>query len=64
MSWLCLYVDEDAGDKAVVRALRERGADVVTYIDVGMIQHSDEEHLLRATELGCALYSFNPGFRR
>ena len=44
-----LYIDEDAMDKDLVQALRARGVDVMTALDAGMIERSDEEHLDYAT---------------
>ena len=38
-----LYVDEDALDKDLVRALRARGVDVVTALEASMIERPDEE---------------------
>lgn len=46
---------------ALVRALRARGVDVLTALDSGMIERSDEEHLEYATKEGRVLYSFNVG---
>ncbi len=54
-----LYLDEDAMDSDLVRALRLRGLDVVTALDLGLISSTDEEHLERAIEDGRVLYSFN-----
>lgn len=56
-----LYLDEDAMDHSLVRALRTRGVDVVTALDVGLIQRADEEHLEFAASQGRTLYSFNKG---
>jgi hypothetical protein len=56
-----LYLDEDAMDLALVRALRARGVDVLTAREMGMIERPDEEHLVRATREGRVLYSFNVG---
>lgn len=56
-----LYVDEDAMDKDFVQALRARGIDVLTALEAGMIERSDEEHLKLATEQGRVLYTFNVG---
>ena len=56
-----LYIDEDSGDRHLAQALRARGVDVVTAQEVGMVEHSDAEHLQYATEHGRALYSFNRG---
>ena len=44
-----LYIDEDAMDRALLQALRVRGADVVTALDAGMIECQDEHHLEYAT---------------
>jgi len=56
-----LYVDEDAMDKDLVRALRSRGVDVISALDAGMIERKDEEHLRYATAQGRVLYTFNVG---
>ncbi len=56
-----LYVDEDAMDKDLVRALRARGIDVLTALEAGMIERDDSEHLDYATAQGRVLYSFNVG---
>lgn len=45
--------------RALLQALRARGVDAVTALDVGMIQRPDEEHLDWATAHGRVLYSFN-----
>jgi hypothetical protein len=44
-----------------VEALRKRGIDVLTPLDAGMLQKSDEEQLRFATRQGRALYTFNIG---
>lgn len=54
-----LYVDEDAMDEDLVRALRVRGIDVLTALEAEMIEHLDEEHLEFATRERRVLYSFN-----
>lgn len=56
-----LYLDEDALDGDVVRALRRRGVDVVTADEAGMRHRADAEHLSYAAAQGRALYSFNTG---
>jgi hypothetical protein len=43
----------------LVTALRSRGVQVVTVLDVGLTEKTDEEQLSFATELGCVLYTFN-----
>jgi hypothetical protein len=56
-----LYFDEDSMRQALVQALRARAVDVVTALDVGMIEVADEEHLEWAAAQGRVLYSFNVG---
>lgn len=56
-----LYLDEDAMDSDLVRALRLRGMDVVTALDLGLANSSDEAHLQAAADAGRVLYSFNVG---
>jgi len=56
-----LYIDEDSGDRDLVRALRARGVDVLTAQEVGMIERTDAEHLQFAAEQNRVLYSFNRG---
>ena len=56
-----LYFDEDSMRHALVHALRARGIDVQTALDVGMIERSDEDHLRFATAQGRVLCSFNVG---
>ena len=58
---LRLYLDEDSMRRSLVRALRVRGVDLITVLDVGMIERKDVEHLDYATEQGCVLCSFNVG---
>lgn len=56
-----LYLDEDSMDKDLVSALRARGLDVVTALEMGKIHISDEEHLIYASQVGRVLFSFNRG---
>ena len=56
-----LYLDEDSMRRSLVRALRVRGVDLITALDVGMIEREDAEHLDYATEQGRVLCSFNVG---
>ena len=56
-----LYFDEDSMHRSLVRVLRARGVDVITALDVGMIERDDAEHLACATERGRVLCSFNAG---
>lgn len=54
-----LYFDEDSARESLARELRFRGADVVTAIDAGMAQRTDEEQLEWAAANSRVLYSFN-----
>ena len=56
---LHLYLDEDAMDHDLLRALLARGVDVTTALQAGMIEREDSEHLDYATAQGRVLYSFN-----
>lgn len=44
---------------ALVEALRARGVDVLTALEAGMIERTDEEQLDYATTQGRVLFSFN-----
>src|SRR6266853_2628895 len=54
-----IYIDEDAMDSDLVAALRSRGVNVITALDAGLTEKSDEKQLAFAAEHGCVLYSFN-----
>jgi uncharacterized protein with PIN domain len=54
-----LYLDEDAMDSDLARALRLRGVDVTTALDAGLTNSADEEQLEYATKHERTLYSFN-----
>jgi uncharacterized protein with PIN domain len=54
-----LYFDEDSMRHSLVRALRSRGVDVLTALDVGMIERPDEEHLIYASTHGRVLCTSN-----
>ena len=56
-----LYFDEDSARHSLARELRFRGADVVTAIETGMAQKTDEEQLEWAAANARVLYSFNRG---
>jgi len=47
--------------EALVKALRTRGLDAITALEVGMIDRDDAEHLDYATTNGSVLFSFNVG---
>jgi len=54
-----LHLDEDAEAHALVRALRDRGVDVSTSNEAGLIEISDEEQLLWATGKRRVLLTYN-----
>lgn len=53
-----LYFDEDA-DARLAMALRQRGYDVMTTADVGLLEASDEEQLVYAASQQRALVTHN-----
>ena len=59
MSQIKLYIDEDAMHSRLVAALRSRGVPVITVLDAGLTEKTDEEQLAFATERECVLYTFN-----
>ena len=46
-------------DRNLVQAVRARDVDVITALEAGMIERTDEDHLDYATVQGRVLYSFN-----
>ena len=54
-----LYLDEDSMQRGLVEALSLRGVDVVTALEAGLKERSDQQHLEYAASQGRALYSFN-----
>ena len=54
-----LYLDEDSMSHSLVDGLRGQGVEVLTALEAGLIQASDEEQLVFATSNGAAIYSFN-----
>jgi Domain of unknown function (DUF5615) len=54
-----IYIDEDAMDSDLVAALRSRGVTVITALDAGLTEKSDDEQLAFAAEHGYILYTFN-----
>lgn len=61
MTTIRLYFDEDTMRHSLVRALRSRGIDVTTALDVGMIERPDADHLAYASSQGRVLCSSNAG---
>ena len=57
------YTDEHVA-RAVVRGLRQRGVDVLTVPEAGMLGASDEEHLARAQAEGRVLFTQDEDFLR
>ena len=48
------YLDENV-QTVIAKQLRRKGIEVVTPGDLGTLGNSDENHLKRATEMGCVL---------
>ena len=59
MSEVRLYVDEDAGERAVVQGLRARGIDVLTTIEAHQCGATDRNQLAFAVQEGRTIYTFN-----
>ena len=57
------YTDEHV-PKAVVHGLRQRGVDVRTVVEAGMLGATDEEHLMHARGEGRVVFRQDPGFLR
>ncbi len=57
------YTDEHVS-KAVVRGLRQRGVDVLTVFEAGLLGASDQEHLRRAQEEGRVVFTQDEDFLR
>ena len=56
MSQIRLYLDEDAGQRSVVEALRNLKIDVITTWEAKNIQLSDPDQLVWATQQGRVIY--------
>ena len=61
MSVLRLYLDEDAGENAVVQGLRARGINVLTTVEVNRCGTTDQDQLAFAAQQGRSIYTFNVG---
>jgi uncharacterized protein with PIN domain len=57
------YTDEHVA-RAVVRGLRQRGVDVLTVPEAGMLSASDEEHLALARSKGRVVFTQDDDFLR
>ena len=56
-----LYLDEDSMRHALVVALRKRHVDVLTALEAGATEQTDEQQLVLASAHHRAVYSFNVG---
>ena len=54
-----LYLDEDSSDTDLLKALRLRGADVLSALEAGMLNESDEAQLTWAAEHERVMFSSN-----
>lgn len=61
MSDVRLYVDEDAGENAVVQGIRARGFDVLTTIEAHQCGATDQDQLAFAVQQRRTIYTFNVG---
>ena len=61
MNQICLYLDEDALQDTLVRALQSSCVNVMTAADADRLGVSDEEQLIWAAQQGRVIYSFNMG---
>ena len=61
MSEVRLYLDEDAGEIAVVQGLRARGFDVLTTVEADRCSTTDSEQLSFAVHQRRTIYTFNVG---
>jgi hypothetical protein len=61
MSEVRLYMDEDAGENAVVQGLRARGFDVLTTVEAGHCGKSDQDQFAFAIQQRRTIYTFNVG---
>jgi uncharacterized protein with PIN domain len=57
------YTDEHVS-KAVVRGLRQRGVDVLTVFEAGLLGASDQDHLRKAREEGRVVFTQDEDFLR
>ena len=55
MGLIQIYLDEDAGHRGLVNALRSRDVTVLTAVEAALTGKPDEEQLAYATERECVL---------
>lgn len=60
---ISFYLDEHVGT-AVVNGLRQRGVDVLTVAEAGLLGAPDEDHLARARSEGRVIFSQDTDFLR
>lgn len=58
---ITLYIDEDSGDLDLADALRQRGVNVLTTLEVERIRCKDDDQLKWATAQGRVIYTCNRG---
>ena len=58
------FCTDEHVSKAVVRGLRQRGADILTVPEAGMLGASDQEHVARARQEGRVLLTQDDDFLR
>lgn len=56
-----LYLDEDAIQRGLIKALRSRNVDLLTAHETNLLTASDEEQLHYAASVGRAIFTFNRG---
>ena len=63
MATIKFYMDEHVA-KAVVNGLLQRGVDVLSAVDAGLLGTPDEEHSTRARSESCVLFTQDDDFLR
>ena len=63
MSSVRYYVDEHVGN-AVVQGLRQRGVDILTVVEAGMLSTTDEAQLAFALNAGRVIFTQDGDFLR
>lgn len=59
MSAIRIHLDEDADAHALLKALRQRGQDVTSSRERGVLGYTDQEQLEWAREQGRVIYTYN-----
>ena len=59
MSLVRIHLDEDADGHALLRALRQRGQDVASSRERGLLGYTDEQQLDWAKDEGRVIYTYN-----